>query len=267
MPRAGGVHYEEYGPADAEPLILSAGLGGTGGYWKPNLDALAERFRIIAYDQRGTGRSDRSMPETESVERMAKDVIGLLDALGIARAHYIGHAAGAAIGLALALDAPERLTSLILVNGWARPDPHFLRCFDVRLMLLRQCGIRAWLVAQPIFLFPAAWSSANDARIRADQAAHEADFQGVETLEKRVAALRVFDVEARLGEIAMPVLALASADDMLVPAPCSFRIAEAVPGATHAEMDWGGHSCNVTDPENFNRIILGWLAGLESSRE
>jgi aminoacrylate hydrolase len=267
MPRVAGLWYEWHGSDDGPVLILSAGLGGAGAYWKPNLDALSARYRVVTYDQRGTGRSDRTLPETESVERMADDVLGLMDGLGIERAHFLGHAAGAAIGLVLALRAPERLGGLILVNGWSRPDPHFLRCFDVRLALLRAHGARAWLHAQPIFLFPAAWSSAHSERLDSELAAHEADFQGVANLEKRVAALIQFDVDARLGEIEVPVLALASADDILVPAPCSQRLAERIPGAKLAVMDVGGHACNVTEPEEFNRIVLGWLAGLDASKE
>jgi aminoacrylate hydrolase len=198
---------------------------------------------------------------------MAEDVLGLMEGLGIHRAHVLGHAAGAAIGLALALRSPERLGGLILVNGWSRPDPHFLRCFDVRLMLLRSHGPRAWLRAQPIFLFPAAWSSEHSEDLDAELDAQEADFQGEANLEKRVAALREFDVDARLGEIKAPVLALAAADDMLVPAPCSNRLAERIPGAKLAVMDAGGHACNLTEPDEFNRIVLGWLAGLDGSKE
>ena len=262
-----GIYHEEHGPADAETLILSAGLGGSGAYWNPNLDILSERYRVITYDQRGSGRSDRDLPEAESVERMAKDVLGLMDGLGIERAHFLGHAAGAAIGLVLALEVPHRLGGLVLVNGWATPDPHFLRCFEVRLMLLRSCGPRAWLKAQPIFLFPAEWSSSHDDRIEAELGAQESDFQGSENLEKRVAALKHFDVDARLAEISIPVLALATADDMLVPAHCSRRLAEHIPDAALAVMDTGGHACNVTDPDGFNRIVLGWLAGLDGSKE
>ncbi len=256
-----GLHNEAHGPPDAEPLILSAGLGGSCAYWSPNLDALAERYRVIAYDHRGTGRSERALPERESVERMADDVLALMDGLGIERAHFLGHAAGAAIGLVLALRAPERLGGLVLVNGWSRPDPHFLRCFEIRLMLLRSGGPRAWIRAQPLFLFPAAWSSAHSESLDAEVDAQEADFQGEANLRKRVAALATFDVDARLGEIATPVLALAAADDMLVPAPCSNRLAERIPNAALAVMDEGGHACNVTDPDNFNRIVLDWLEG------
>ena len=62
MPELAGLFYEEHGPPDGPPLLLSPGLGGSGAYWAPNLAALAERHREILYDHRGTGRSDRALP-------------------------------------------------------------------------------------------------------------------------------------------------------------------------------------------------------------
>lgn len=256
-----GLHNEQHGQPDAEPLILSAGLGGSGAYWSPNLAALAERFRVIAYDHRGTGRSDRAVRAGESVENMAEDVLALMDGLGIARAYFLGHAAGAAIGLTLALMAPDRLCGLVLVNGWSRPDPQFERCFDTRLALLRDSGPEAWVRAQPIFLYPASWASANSERLDSEGKVQLAHFPGAESVESRVAALRAFDVDDRLCEIETPVLALAAKDDVLVPSSCSERLAVRIRGATHEVMEWGGHACNVTDPDGFNRIVLGWLAG------
>lgn len=259
MPQANGLWYEWHGRADGEIVMLSPGLGGSGSYWAPNLAALAARYRILLYDHRGTGRSDRALPEDLSVETMADDLIGLMDAIGVDRAHLIGHAAGGVIGLALALKAPERLAKLIVVNGWSTLDPHFARCFDVRLELLRKSGPEAYVRAQPIFLFPAAWISAHSARLDAEAIGHVAHFPPSENVERRIAALRGFDVDARLGEIATPVLALASADDMLVPAFCSERLANGITGACLAMMSWGGHACNVTDPHSFDTLVLDFL--------
>ena len=259
-----GLHFEEHGPPDAPAVILSAGLGGAGGYWQPNVAALAERHRILLYDHRGTGRSDRTLPAGLTVEDMAQDVISLMDGLGLERAHLVGHAAGGMIGLALALAAPGRLASLAVVNGWTRLDPHTARCFEVRLDLLRDTGPRAYLRAQPLFLYPATWISEHRNALDFELEGHLAHFQGTQNLEKRVAALQAFHVDDRLGEIAAPVLAIAARDDMLVPYTCAIGFAGQIPGAAVELMDWGGHACNVTDPEGFNRILLAWLAGAPS---
>jgi aminoacrylate hydrolase len=254
-----GLHWESFGPADGPPLILSAGLGGGGGYWKPNLAALAQDRRVILYDHRGTGRSDRTLGAATSIEAMADDLVALMDGLDIARADMIGHALGGIIGLALALRAPDRIGGLVAVNSWSKPDPHFARCFDIRLQILRDSGPSAYLRAQPLFLYPAPWISRNIDRIEAEEAHHLADFQGVDTLAKRVAAICAFDIDARLGEIAAPVLALAAEDDMLVPAFCSERLAEGLPHATLAQLPGGGHACNITEAAAFEDIVLGWL--------
>lgn len=64
MPHAGRLRYEEHGPADAPPLILSAGFGGSGACWAPKLAALAKDHHVVAYDHRGAGRGDRAVPGT-----------------------------------------------------------------------------------------------------------------------------------------------------------------------------------------------------------
>lgn len=259
MGYAAGLWYDWRGPVDGEVLVLSPGLGGSAGYWSPNLGALSARFRILLYDHRGTARSDRDLPNDLTVDDMADDLIALMDALGIARAHLIGHAAGGLIGLAIALRAPERLGKLVVVNGWASPDPHFIRCFDIRLTLLRSAGPLAYIHAQPIFLYPADWISTHAAALDAEEPVHLSHFPPVENIERRVAALKAFDITDQLGAITTPVLALSSADDMLVPSACSSTLARGIPGASQMTMAWGGHACNVTDPDRFNQLMLEFL--------
>jgi aminoacrylate hydrolase len=259
MPHAAGLWYEWHGPEDGEMLIMSPGLGGAGGYWQPNLPALSETYRVLLYDHRGTGRSDRALPTGLQVEDMAEDVIALMDGLGLERIHFVGHAAGGLIGLTLALRTPERLASLVVVNGWTRLDPHFARCFEARLALLRDTGPRAYLRAQPIFIFPATWSSEHRNALDAELEEQLAHFQGSENLEKRVAALQAFYLDDRLGEIATPILAVAAKDDVLVPWTCTPAYAGRIASASTRLMDWGGHACNVTDPDTFNRIVLEFL--------
>jgi aminoacrylate hydrolase len=258
MGEIAGLYWEEHGRPDGPPLILSPGLGGSAAYWAPNLEALSADHRVILYDHRGTGRSSRDLAFNVSVEDMALDVLALMDGLGLASATLVGHAAGGVIGLALALGAPERLGGLVVVNGWSKPDPHFVRCFEARLALLRGSGVRAFIRAQPIFLYPARWISANDERLAAEEAQQLRDFQGAPNVEARIAALAAFDVDARLAEIGTPTLLIAAQDDMLVPASCSERLAEGLPDATLEAMT-GGHACNVTEAESFNHILRGWL--------
>lgn len=261
MPQATGLHYEWHGPEDGEVLILSPGLGGSASYWAPNLAALAAHYRVLLYDHRGTGRSDRALPDTVSVEDMAADILGLMDALHVARATVIGHAAGGVAALALALLAPERIDKLIVVNGWAAPDPHFLRCFDARLALLRNSGADAYLRAQPIFLYPANWISTHSDALDAELPAQLAHFPGAATMEKRIAALARFDIAARLREIHRPVLVMVADDDMLVPSNAGVALANGLPIAGFCRAEQGGHAMNIVDADNFNSFVLAWMAG------
>ncbi|MEI9926763.1 MAG: hypothetical protein WDN44_02470 [Sphingomonas sp.] len=147
----------------------------------------------------------------------------------------------------------------MVINGWARLDPHTARCFDTRLALLRDSGPRAYLHAQPLFLYPPSWISQHDAALAAEEEAQLAHFPGAEKVQRRIAAVRLFNVHDRLGEIAVPLLAIVSEDDMLVPPECSVELAEGVPGAQLMRMRHGGHACNVTRAKDFNDWLLAWL--------
>ena len=259
---AAGLYYETHGAEDAPPLILSSGLGGSANYWNPNIPALAEHYRVIAYDHRGTGRSDRTALPEQTIDDMADDVVVLLDHLGIAKAHLIGHALGGLIGMALALWVPDRVGRLVVVNGWGRLEGHTRRCFDARLALLRSVGPEAYVQAQPIFLYPANWLTLNASDIGAEEAAQLGHFPGAVVVEQRIAAVCAFDVQDRIGEIMSPLLAVSSEDDILVPSIASSRIVDRLAptnGGTQVLMQWGGHACNVTDPDTFNRLVLEFL--------
>jgi aminoacrylate hydrolase len=252
MPSAAGLWYEWHGPHDGQVLILSSGLGGSGSYWTPNLAALSRDHRVLIYDHRGTGRSGALGEETVTIASMAADVLALMDALAIRHPYFLGHAIGGLIGLELG----DALAKRIVVNGWPRLDPHTARCFDVRLELLRTGGPEAYVQAQPIFLYPAGWSSMNSGMLDVESEHQLERFPPVATLERRIAAARAF--ELRPGP-PCPTLLIAAADDVLVPAHCSEFLAGELANARVAQLDWGGHACNVTDPDSFDRIVLGFL--------
>jgi aminoacrylate hydrolase len=255
-----GLYWERRGDPAGPSLILSAGLGGMASYWRPNLDILTTRFNVHLYDQRGTGQSVRALGDVVTADDLAADIEDVMDAAGLERAIVIGHAAGAVAGLALGLRAPHRLAGLVSVNGWARTDPHFRRCIEMRLAVLAAGGPRAFLRAQPVFLYPPAWVSRNDAQLDAQLPEQLADFQGERALRARAGALLAFDVSERLGEIAAPCLIVAAQDDFLVPSLCSEALAQALPQAELAIMAAGGHACNITHAEAYDRIVIDWLS-------
>jgi aminoacrylate hydrolase len=261
--------YDLHGPVDAaDTVLLSSGLGGSASFWQPQIPALVQAgYRVIAYDQRGTGRSPGTLPAPYTIAHMAQDVADILDATGTARCHIVGHALGGLVGLQLALDAPARVSSLVLVNAWSKPNPHSARCFDARLALLDAYGPRAYVEAQPIFLYPAAWCATNAARVQAEVEHAFSHFPGDVTMRARIGALRAFDVDARLAGIKVPALVAAAADDVLVPWTCSQILAEGLPFARLECVPHGGHAHSVTDADAFNRSLLAFLASVSNHRE
>jgi aminoacrylate hydrolase len=243
----------------APTVLLSSGLGGTAGYWAPQLAALKARYRVVAYDQAGTGRNKRDLPDDHGIAAMADEALAVLDATNTQAAHFVGHALGGLVGLELALRHPDRLRSLTVVNGWAAAHAHTKRCFELRLMLLKHEGAPAYVKAQPIFLYPADWLAKNAERAAREEAHGLSGFQGADTLKRRIAALLAFDATPHFGNIRMPTLISAARDDVLVPCSMSEQLAAAIPGAKLDIAPWGAHAVNVTQPDAFNAMLLAFL--------
>ncbi|WP_075292748.1 pyrimidine utilization protein D [Pararhizobium arenae] len=255
------MHFEVHGRQDeaARTIVLSSGLGGSGTYWAPQLPALTERFRVVTYDHRGTGRTGGTVPEDGGIAAMADDVMAIVEALGLPRFDFMGHALGGLIGLEIARRHPDLIDCLILINAWGKADPHSGRCFDARIALLENTGIEAFVKAQPLFLYPAVWMSENAERMAADEAHGIAHFQGRDNVLRRIAALRAFDIEADLADLEVETLVVATKDDLLVPYTRSLALVEAMPKAELALFDFGAHAVNIVYPDLFNETVINFL--------
>ena len=242
-----------------EVVVLSAGLGGAAAFWAPQRAALEAKFRVLAFDQRGTGRNAAPLPGGYTIAHMADDVAQVMDTAGVARAHLLGHALGGLVGLEMARRHPARIARLALVNAWARVDRHSERCFDIRLGILHAQGPAAYVAAQPLFLHTAPYMSANFEKISAEVAHGTAHFQGVDNLLKRIGALRAFDARGDLARITAPTLIAASRDDLLVPCTASEALAAGLPDAELWITPEGGHAFTVEQPAPFNERLLAFL--------
>ncbi|WP_428492442.1 pyrimidine utilization protein D [Rhodopila sp.] len=253
--------HEVYGRSNpgVPTVLLSSGLGGSALYWAANIPALAKYFRVIAYDQTGTGRSPATLPPDYAVADMAAEAAGLLDQLAIDKAHVIGHALGGLIGLQMAADRPALVDRLVLVNAWAKTHPHTLRCFNVRKNLLVNSGVAAYVQAQPLFLYPAAWLAERQAWLADQDAAAITHFPPTETVLRRIQAVEAFDLTQAIAGITAPAMVVAARDDVLVPCTCSITLADQLSDVRLELLDQGGHACNITDPDRFDAMVGDFL--------
>jgi aminoacrylate hydrolase len=249
----GEIYYESHG--SGTPLLLVPGLGGTGNYWQPQIAEFSKYFQVIIHDHRGTGQSTRSKI-AYSVDQMTRDLIGLMDAIGIDQAHLLGHSTGGAIGQTLAIEHPARLISLILYASWTKSDAFMRRVFEIRKTLLSAAGAAAYIKATPLFLVPDWWINANSAALEAADTKLLESFPPVEIALSRCDAVLNFDRVSQLGQIRTPTHIVCAMDDYLTPSYFSEELAKLIPNAKLHLLERGGHACSQTVPQEFNKLVL-----------
>ncbi|WP_158292099.1 alpha/beta fold hydrolase [Paracraurococcus ruber] len=249
------LHYwiEGSGP----PLVLASGLGGTAEWWAPQAEAYARRFTLLRFDQRGTGASSR-VP-VASVEEMAADLVAILDHAGIGRARMLGHSTGGAIGIAMALDHPQRLSSLVVYASTTHGDAYRRRVFALRKLLHAQGGVAAYAQYTSLLLYPPYWINAHDGRLAAMEAAAGAGLGSAEVQGSRLDAILRFDRRAEFGRIGIPVRVVCADDDILTPRYFSEEFARLIPGAEAVFVPRGGHALSRTEPALFDDAVLPFL--------
>lgn len=261
MPKAkladGEIYYESHGKGP--PLLLVSGLGGAAAYWAPNIPALAERYRVIVHDHRGTGQSTHSRI-AYSVDQMTDDLVGLMDQLEIDRAHVLGHSTGGAIAQTLAVTQPERIAGMIVYASWTRADPFFRRLFEARKALLTAAGAAAYVRSNALFLYPDWWINRNVALLEQREKATLATFPDVAIVASRIDAIVRFDRTADLARITTPTLVLCARDDFITPLYFSEDLARLIPSSRLQVLERGGHCASETALDEFNRAVLEFLA-------
>ncbi len=250
------LYYEEAGQGPA--LLLVPGLSGLGSFWVHQVAEFKRDFRVIVHDHRGAGQSTHSRIRY-SVEQMANDVLRLMDRLGVASAHLVGHSTGGAIGQVLAQDHPGRLQSLVLSATWAGHDPFFRRLFESRKEILTTLGVEAYLRSSVLFLAPPWWVSKNDAAITEMHRGTAASAAPVEIMASRIDAIVAFDRRARLSEIRTPTLVVVAQDDMVTPRFYSDELAEKIAGAKLVVLEGGGHFAPQVAPGPYNAAVGAFL--------
>jgi pimeloyl-ACP methyl ester carboxylesterase len=255
------VYYERHGrvDGDAPPVLLLHGLGSSATDWPEQLAGFGPRCRLLLVDLPGHHRSPLRAGRL-TVERMAADVERLLVELGEPPLHVVGLSLGACVGLALAFQAPARVRSLTLVNGFARLRPAgaggILRLVARRVLVATvPMTVVAARVAGSMFPRP---EQAHLRRAAARSLAHTPRWTYVAAL----AALATFDARPRLASVRCPTLVVAGDGDATVALEAKEELARGIEGARLAVVPDSGHATPGDQPERFNRIVLEFIGAL-----
>lgn len=247
------LHYAFTGPAAAPALILSNSLGTNFSMWDAQAPAFEKRFRVLRYDMRGHGQSSVP-PPPYAVPDLARDVLALADSMNITRFHFCGLSIGGMIGMTLALQAPERLSKLVLCNTAPKiGTPEF---WNTRIQTVETKGMKEVAGAVTARWFtPAFQQSSPDKVATAIQVLESLDPQGY---IGGCSAVRDFDFRANVAKIPTPTLVISGTHDPAATAADGRLLAEQIPGARYAELSTS-HLSNIEDPAHFNEAVLSFL--------
>jgi pimeloyl-ACP methyl ester carboxylesterase len=255
---AGGVTLAYHESGAGEPVIFIGGLASTMDTWSPPvIERLSQKFRVIVFDNRGTGYSGET-GEPFSVPLFARDTAALMDALGISRAHILGHSMGASIAQELTLTFPEKVGRLVLVAG----DCGGAEAVKMSADILARLKDRSGTIAEQIdrmfsLLFPRAWLDTHDPLQYCP-----------EVYEKTAEAVVARQIDAfyswtgscsRLCGLRVPVLVMTGDSDEVVPLKNSRILAERIPGSEFMVFPGGGHGLMYQFPDRFCDEVIRFL--------
>jgi 3-oxoadipate enol-lactonase len=247
------LHVRIDGPDGAPWLVLSNSLGAALDMWDPQVVACSRDFRLLRYDTRGHGRS-AVPPGPYTLDQLGSDLVGLLDAMGIARAHFCGLSMGGATGMWLAQHASRRIDRLVLCNTtpWLGPPAGMTE----RIATIRRDGMAAlvegivqrWFTADAIARHVATVERIRQTLLTTPVAGYVGCCE----------ALRDMDQRAQLARIAAPTLVIAGTFDP-APTPAAAREwASAIPNARFVELP-AAHLSNIGAAAEFNAAVLSFL--------
>ena len=258
------IWYEEQGQGPA--IILAHGLGGTLHEWDATTAFFKDRYRVIAYDARGHGRSDiPDSPEAYSQDIMVQDMLGLMEALNIPKAVVGGHSMGANVALNFALQHPGRCTGVITVGiGSGSTNREWYQEWHDRLAdLAEEQGMAAFLAEMENL---PAWQSAlfnPEIGERIKQEVLDNSPRAIAHTIRGVQKKRptIFELGPRLENLHVPALIVFSEFDTLV-VECSRFMAECIPVATLEMVPSRSHWVHLEKSQMFLEVVERFLSSL-----
>ncbi|MDN5515040.1 3-oxoadipate enol-lactonase [Ectopseudomonas composti] len=252
----GDLNYLLEGPAGAPVLVLSNSLGTDLHMWDAQIEAFTQHFQVLRYDTRGHGAS-LVTDGPYSIEQNGRDVLALLDALGIAKAHFCGLSMGGLIGQWLGINAPERIERLVLCNTAAKIGTPEVWNPRIEMVLaegeqamrgLRDASISRW--------FTADFAEAEPGKV--EPIVGMLAQTSPEGYAANCAAVRDADYREQLGSIIAPTLIVCGSGDPVTTVEdgrfMQARIAGAELVAFHA-----AHLSNVQAGDEFSQRVLDFL--------
>jgi pimeloyl-ACP methyl ester carboxylesterase len=249
------LFFELHGREERSPLLLLEGLGGDIPGWRRNIPRLAEHHRVIAYDFRGNGRSDKPHGPIQ-IQTLVDDTLGLLDHVGIASTHVYGQSMGGMVGIEMALTHPERVRSLVLAAthaGRRRAAP-------------AGSSGRVPKGRPYLALYGEAFARDHPDHVAEDLRVGSRNPQPLHASRRQWEAIEAWDAWDRLPEIGVPTLVLHGTADRLVSVENARRMAEAIPGAELALLEGAGHVYHSEQPEPADAAVLAFLERVEAAR-
>jgi 3-oxoadipate enol-lactonase len=257
--RAGDLDIWTEQVGEGPDVLLIGGAGDTVESWQYQLDGLADRYRLTAFDNRGAGRT--AMPEGPvSAEMMADDAAEVLRALDIPSAHVAGFSGGSIIGQELALRHPELVRSLVLQSTWPVLDPYFRSwLLFVRGLVEVAPSERAFLEGFYLWIYTVrAHNDGTVAQIIEEVLAFPHK-QTTEDLQHYLDAFLDHDTTDRLHTITAPTLVLAGGRDLTARPELCRAVAELIPGARFEIMEEEAHQPFQEIPDQWNaRVDTFW---------
>jgi pimeloyl-ACP methyl ester carboxylesterase len=256
------LYYELHG--SGQPVVLIPGLGYDGWMWHKMIPGLAERLQVISIDNRGSGQSAKP-PGPYTAQMLAADVVGLLDAFDLPKAHIVGHSMGGFVAQALAIDYPDRVDRLVLSATNFGGPRHIPITPPAMAVLTDVSGDPVERLRRGIVVSTAPGFAERNPQLIDDWLAyrvqHPIDPAGYQAqlaiglgLLSEAAAF-----ENRLGGVAAPTLVLFGENDAVVPPGNAELLAAKLPNARIEILPNAGHFFPFEAPEEANRAITRFL--------
>jgi pimeloyl-ACP methyl ester carboxylesterase len=249
------MYYETFG--SGSPLVLIMGLRRNLTWWYRQIPELSRHYRVIAFDNRGAGRSNKPVMEY-SIRLFADDTAGLMDALGIQKAHILGISMGGYIAQELALHHPDKVRSLLL---------GCTSCGGSRTVLMSEERTKKFTANEGLtpaeilrkdmdIYFSDGFIRNHPEKVQEFIGISLQYYQPADAFLRQFAACRKHDTADRFGDIRVPVLIATGDDDPLVPSANSMMMKELLPGAKLCVFPERRHCFFIEDAEHFNDMAI-----------